>query len=115
MDQRDHPDLTLGGAECAACGATVPDAQIRLLAQRDDLVFAELDCALCGSRSLAIVVGAALTVDRAEAADTLESRDPEAPAVAADDVLDMHEFLAGYDGDLHGLVRDRLDRRTGPG
>ncbi len=96
------------------CGSTVPGSRIRLLAARDDLVFAELGCPACGSVSLAIVVRAAPTPD------VVDIREPRARAgapVAADDVLDMHEFLAGYRGDLRGLLapgrRDLPSRRTG--
>jgi hypothetical protein len=100
MEQRDQPDLILGGADCAACGATVPGSRIRLLAERDDLVFAELACAICGSSSLAIVVRAAPTPDPVMAGPVR----PPRPAVSPDDVLDMHEFLAAYDGDVRTLL-----------
>jgi DNA-directed RNA polymerase subunit RPC12/RpoP len=106
MDRRDHPDLILGGADCAACGSTVPGSRITLLAERDDLVFAELACPRCGSNSLAIVVRAAPTPDPVS---PHVARRSARPAVSSDDVLDMHEFLSGYEGDLHALV-DRSDR-----
>jgi hypothetical protein len=115
MDRPDHPERFLGGADCAACGSSVPASRVRLLAERDDLVFAELGCPSCGSVSLAIVVKAAPTPD----APIL----PEAGALGgaplgADDVLDMHQFLEGYRGDVRGLLRPRRrgdvsDRRTG--
>jgi hypothetical protein len=114
MDHRDHPDLILGGADCAACGSTVPGSRIRLLAERDDLVFAELTCAVCGTRTLAIVVRAAPTSDAAAAAprEVVESPHDRRP-VSSDDVLDMHESLATYDGDLRDLVTDTSDDRRG--
>jgi hypothetical protein len=114
MDRPDHPERFLGGADCAACGSSVPASSVRLLAERDDLVFAELACPSCGSLSLAIVVKAAPT------ADAPVAREPGAVAGAplgADDVLDMHEFLAGYRGDVRGLLPPRRgdvsNRRTG--
>jgi hypothetical protein len=115
MDRRDHPERFLGGADCAACGSSVPASRVRLLAERDDLVFAELGCASCGSVSLAIVVKAAPTPD-APIAREGGARD-DTP-VGADDVLDMHEFLAGYSGDARGLLGprrrgDERNRRTG--
>jgi hypothetical protein len=113
MDRPDHPEGFLGGADCAACGSSVPPSHVRLLAERDDLVFAELGCASCGSVSLAIVVKAAPTPDVPVAPEP--GADRGAP-LAADDVLDMHEFLAEYRGDVRGLLpprRDASDRRTG--
>ncbi|HKG56291.1 MAG TPA: hypothetical protein VKA85_03520 [Candidatus Limnocylindrales bacterium] len=109
MEQRDHPDGAGEPARCAACGDQVPQERSRLLAAREDLSFAELSCPSCGSLSLAIVVagsalGAGLPSD-------LASR----PPVAADDVLDMHEFLSGYAGDLRALVgRSASDARERP-
>jgi hypothetical protein len=115
MDRPDHPEHFLGGADCAACGSAVPGSRIHLLAERDDLVFAELGCPSCGSVSLAIVVRAAPTPD------TPVPREPGASAgapLAPDDVLDMHEFLASWRGDVRGLLpprrgRDVSDRRSG--
>jgi len=115
MDRPDHPEPFLGGADCAACGSSVPASRVRLLAERDDLVFAELGCPSCGSISLAIVVKAAPTPDALVAP---ESGALGGAPVGADDVLDMHEFLAEYRGDVRGLLhprrrRDVPDRRTG--
>ncbi|MFL5680625.1 MAG: hypothetical protein ACJ77B_08495 [Chloroflexota bacterium] len=108
MEQRDQPDGSGDPARCAACGDDVPRDRSRLLAAREDLSFAELSCGSCGSLSLAIVVagsplGAGLAAD-------LAGRAP----VAADDVLDMHEFLAGYAGDLRGLIGPASDARGRP-
>jgi hypothetical protein len=77
-------------AECAACGQPVPGERIRVLARRDELTFAELPCAGCGSTGLAIFVGPADTLER--------------PPIDADDVLEMHTFLASWHGDLRALL-----------
>ncbi|MDQ2965634.1 MAG: hypothetical protein M3R57_07275 [Chloroflexota bacterium] len=106
MDPRDGPDV-IDGAECAACGRPVPAAATRVLAQREDLAFVELGCAACGSVSLAIRLGSA----GAEGApDGTGVSDPP-PSIGADEVLDMHLFLAGYRGDLRGLLRRPTERR----
>jgi len=89
MDRPDRPDDRLDGAACAACGHPVPPDAVRVLAERDDLAFAELSCPACGSVSLAIVLAAAPAAAR--------------PAIGPDDVLDMHRFLADYTGDVRSL------------
>jgi hypothetical protein len=105
MDPRDGPDV-IDGAECAACGRPVPAAATRVLAQREDLAFVELGCVACGSVSLAIRLGSAGW----GASDGMAAGDPVL-SIGADDVLDMHLFLAGYRGDLRGLVRRPAERR----
>jgi hypothetical protein len=96
MDPRDRPDV-VDGAECAACGRPVPAEATRVLARRDDLAFVELGCIACGSVSLSIRLGPMDDTGPGEGARPGRS-------IGADDVLDMHIFLAGYRGDLRGLV-----------
>jgi hypothetical protein len=104
MEPRDRPSDTMDRAECAACGGRVPGERIRVLARRDDLTFAELPCTSCGSTGLAIFMGAPGT-------RVLAAR----PAVSADDLLDMHRFLADWHGDLRGLLEPSADGGEAPG
>jgi hypothetical protein len=101
MEPRDRPTDTMDRAECAACGRRVPGDRIRVLARRDDLTFAELPCAGCGSTGLAIFMGAVAAAER--------------PVVSGDDVLDMHRFLAGWQGDLRALLRSDGGPGEAPG
>lgn len=103
MDPRDHRYELVDGAECAACGRPVPADQVRILASREDLAFAELPCEMCGSISLAIFVAA--TVDPPPLGEA--PPDSAAPAIGADDVLDMHLLLESWQGDLRTLVAGR--------
>jgi hypothetical protein len=112
MDPSDHRDEPLDGADCAACGQSVPGRGIRRLAEREDLAFVELHCPGCGSVSLAILA-AADPAGLAEGSDARQRR----PPVDVDDVLAMHEFLAAWGGDLRELLSppapDAPERRTG--
>ena len=98
---------------CPACGDAYGASRMRLLAERDGLYFLDLDCTGCGSRSVAIVT---LELDDAEAsiADlsnmphqlrALEQGRPGTPPVSADEVLEMHEFLARFNGNVSHLFR----------
>jgi hypothetical protein len=126
MDGPDWLRTQLTSFTCPACGRRYRGSRIRLLAERDGLFFVDLDCARCGSHTVAIVT---VEIDDASAAITdisdlsmsveefREHLGEDLPAAAApvtaDDVLEMHEFLAGFSGDVHGLFRDGARRTDG--
>jgi hypothetical protein len=100
MDPRDHLRALLDGMACTVCDAPVPAERIQLLARRDEMTFVQIQCAACGSTGLGFLS------DDAFDEGTARPSDPVAPPVTADEVLDMHEFLAGWDGDARGLLDD---------
>jgi hypothetical protein len=95
MDPLDHLIALPDGLRCSVCDERVPETRIRLLARRDDLAFLEIDCGACLSTTLGFVLGGRSDASQARL---------EAPPVSSDDVLDMHELLAGWRGDLAGLL-----------
>jgi hypothetical protein len=97
-----------------------------LLAERDGLFFVDLDCSRCGSHTVAIVTVeiddasasitdiSDLTMSPEEFREHLGEELPSAAApVTADDVLEMHEFLAEFKGDISRLFRDGARRTDG--
>ena len=96
MDPLDHLLALPDGLRCTVCDERVPATRIRLLAWRDDLAFLELDCAACASTTLGFVLDG-----RSEEPAPAREGDP----ISADDVLDMHQLLASWRGDLAGLLR----------
>jgi len=126
MDGPDWLRTQLTSFTCSACGRRYRGSKIRLLAERDGLFFVDLDCARCGSHTVAIVT---VEIDDATASIT-EISDlnlsidsvPEhlgealpvgAAPVTADDVLEMHEFLAQFEGDVSHLFRPSAQRTDG--
>jgi hypothetical protein len=113
MDGPEWLSSQLTSFTCPACRRRYRAASIRLLAERDGLFFVDLDCASCGSRTVAIVtVGS----DDAEGAiaempvigdelGEVEPRPAGGAPVSADEVLEMHQFLAGFRGDVDALFR----------
>jgi transcription elongation factor Elf1 len=108
---------------CPACGRRYRDGTINLLAERDGLYFVDLDCGRCGSHTVAIVT---VEQDDAESAiaDVSDAlADPReqlgeplpvaAAPVTADDVLEMHEFLSSFHGDVGALFRAAWRPRGG--
>lgn len=98
---------------CPACGEAYGSSTMRLLAEREGLHFLDMECEHCGSRTVAIVT---VELDDAEAsiADLstaqerfphLEHAVPGAPVVNGDDVLEMHEFLQRFHGNVTHLFR----------
>ena len=126
MDGPDWLRTQLTSFTCPACGRRYRGSKIRLLAERDGLFFVDLDCARCGSHTVAIVT---VEIDNAtasitEISDLSLSTDivPEhmgeelpvgAALVTADDVLEMHEFLAQFEGDVSHLFRPSAQRTDG--
>jgi hypothetical protein len=118
MDPRDRPRPLRDGASCTACGAPVPTTEIRILAQRDDVAFVELDCPTCSSTTLALLI------EPGDGASTLDVADDSADAhmrpvraipgpITEQDVEALRRDLAEWDGDLVGWLEalDRGDRR----
>jgi hypothetical protein len=107
----------LAAFSCAACGQPYGEAQVRLIAQREELYFVDLSCPHCGSQAVAIVT---IQIDgepgTSEAPDGSLVDGPEdgavdrPQAITVDDVIDAHALLRDFEGDLHQLV-DRLGRR----
>jgi hypothetical protein len=108
-----HAQLT--SFTCPACRRRYRDGRVKLLAERDGLCFVDLDCSRCGSHTVAIVT---VDLEDAEAAiadvsdvtnemgvDVIEPLPARAALVTADDVLDMHQFLDRFEGDVRALFR----------
>jgi transcription elongation factor Elf1 len=126
MDGPDWLRTQLTSFTCPACGRRYRGSKIRLLAERDGLFFVDLDCARCGSHTVAIVT---VEIDDTTASITeisdlsLSPEDlpghfgEELPAAAAlvtaDDVLEMHEFLSQFKGDVSHLFRHDARRTDG--
>jgi hypothetical protein len=95
MDPLDHLLALPGGHRCSVCDERVPAGQVRLLAWRDDLAFLQLECGACLSTTLGFVLGGRSDGPAAP---------PRADPISSDDVLDMHQLLAAWRGDLSGLL-----------
>jgi hypothetical protein len=103
MDPLDHLGTRLDGQRCTVCDAAVPVDRVKLLAWREDLAFLELRCADCLSTTLGFVMASQAGADGHPA--------PAAP-ISSDDVLDMHQLLATWHGDLTGLLSGSARRRV---
>jgi len=114
MDGPDWLRAQLTSFTCPACGHRYRGSRIRLLAERDGLFFVDLDCSLCGSHTVAIVTveledGEPSITDLSDLGEPQIHLDEPLPSgaapVTADDVLEMHQFLARFEGDVERLFR----------
>lgn len=135
MDQRERLRLRLAGAACPACGRRYRGTEVGILAQREALAFVRLLCGGCGTERLTLLTDAPgegpvidEAVDRRLTGGTaggqaVSGGGPAATGrgwaaaggpLQAEDVAAVHAFLAGYRGDLRGLLgRDRGSGPTG--
>ncbi len=93
--------------QCAVCGEAYVMDNVQILGHQDDLWISAVTCAHCHTQGLifAVVRGgeldseviSELTPDEMDALEELGD-------ITADEVLDLHEFLKDFDGDLFQLL-----------
>jgi len=111
MDAERWLTSELASFVCAACGQAYGKGRIQLIAQRDELYFVDLSCEHCGSQAVAIVTievdGDRATLEGGElvrAPETDPDAAPDGPPISPDDVIDAHEVLKDFEGDIHQLI-----------
>ena len=102
MDPLDHLLALPDGLRCTVCDERVPATRIRTLARRDDLTFIEIDCEACSSSTLGFLLAGQTDEPSPSAGAT--GRPARGNPITSDDVLDMHELLASWRGDLADLL-----------
>ena len=91
--------------KCSVCGQRYEVDNVKVLGHQEDLWFLSLFCSACQTQSLVAAVikeGKApkVTTDLTEAElDKFKKMDKLTP----DEMLDMHSFLKGFDGDFSQL------------
>ncbi len=111
MDAESWLTSELASFGCAACGQAYGQGHIHLIAQREELFFVDLSCEHCGSQAVAIVTiqvdGEMATLDGGELVrpdETDADAALDGPPVSADDVLDVHQILDDFQGDVFQLI-----------
>lgn len=103
MDPLDHLRALPDGLLCTVCEERVPAVDVRVVASREDVSFLRIDCPGCRSTTLGILQAETGLADGPSVPRSRGSHG--ARPISADDVLDMHEFLATWHGDLETLAR----------
>ncbi len=95
--------------KCSVCGQRYQVANVKVLSHQEDLWYLSVFCSACQTQCLvAAVIKESKTpkviTDLAEAElDKFKKMDK----LTADEVLDMHSFLKGFDGDFSQLFSQR--------
>ena len=76
---------------------------MRGIGYENDYWFVYVTCLGCGTQG----VGVAMTKAGTASAGTAALPAPAVPDFTMDDVLDAHELLSSYRGDVHGLFATR--------
>ena len=97
------------GYDCNVCGQNHSKSDIRVLGRLESAWIVRVTCLRCQtSFKLLVVIDEALAAvaqSKAEAAPSRPARERRKPPVSSDEVLDAHEFLSSYRGDLKSLFR----------
>lgn len=93
-------DGVFGTVRCANCGAVYGRDSIAVVGNRDEYWFVRCTCGACGTQGLGVVIvkRVAEGPPDAVAEPTLDDA-----RILVDDVLEAHELLRDYVGDVHGL------------
>lgn len=93
-------DGVFGTVRCANCGAVYGRDSIAVVGNRDEYWFVRCTCETCGTQGLGVVivkrVGDAPPAAAQAFGDGVDT-------IRVDDVLEAHELLRDYVGDIHGL------------
>ena len=98
----DWLDGVFGTVRCANCGAVYGRESIAVVGNRDEYWFVRCTCESCGTQGLGVVIVRRVADGPATALGSLAPTDGEA-VLHVDDVLEAHELLRDYAGDVHGL------------
>lgn len=92
----------LSALKCTLCGRSYHEIDIKVLAHKDAAWFINVKCSFCGSRNLvaAVVKQTGNTPVVTDLTATESTRFTDTHAVDANDVLSIHYFLEGFDGDF---------------
>lgn len=99
----------LSNMKCGACGQRYETANINILGHREDLWFLSIYCPSCKSHGFvaAVIKEGKLPEIITELTEAERAKFSATPPIDSDDVLDMHNFLEEFGGDLSFLSPEK--------
>lgn len=94
---------------CSNCRHRFERSRFSIMARYEKLWVVSAHCSVCDKVQV-FWVSLQRGIERApqEMTDDERERLHSLPAINPDDILEMHEFLAGFDGDFQGLFAGRV-------
>ena len=106
MDLLDILRRQAGRFQCPKCGESLADCQLEMVAHADEQSLVKVTCGHCQDTRM---IAVAIATETEAQAPVIEIRDQPVDdlggPITTDDVLDARLALAGFDGDLAGLLR----------
>jgi hypothetical protein len=96
-------DGVFGTVRCANCGAVYGRDSITVVGNRDEYWFVRCTCETCGTQGLGVVIVKRVADAPPAVPQAVPSLDDDEELIRVDDVLEAHELLRDYVGDVHGL------------
>jgi len=93
--------------KCTSCGCSYRETDVNILSRKDNAWLVNVQCSFCGSLNLVAAVVERLGHEPAATDLTPDecARFANAPAINANDVLNIHYFLEEFDGDFKRLLQ----------
>ena len=94
----------IAASKCEVCGRNFETENIDILGHENEVWFLKILCSGCKHKSL---IAAVVKVNKPDNTDLLPSeveKFKHEPAVSTDDMLDMHNYLKDFDGDISHLL-----------
>ena len=98
--------------KCESCGHAYQVTDIEIIGHEDSIWLFSVSCGHCQTQGLVAIVVREANIEKM-ATDLTEAelgRFAQAAMVEINDVLDMHNFLKGFDGDFSRLFRQEQPR-----
>jgi len=96
-------DGVFGTVRCANCGAVYGRESIAVVGNRDEYWFVRCTCDTCGTQGLGVVIVKRVAEGPPDVDQGRFAPVPDGDSLRVDDVLEAHELLRDYIGDVHGL------------
>jgi len=107
MDERFIKRL-VATVKCGVCGEHYEGQNVKVLGHRDALWFLSVFCPACGGQGLlaAAIKEGELLRPITDLSETEQAKFRNLGPVSADELLDIHEFLRDFDGDVSRLLSE---------